>query len=224
MTFSLAALDRDGGAFGMVIASSSPAVASRCLGLRPGIGASATQNVTDPRLSGRILDRLAAGASAPDALDAVVAEHELRDYRQLTVVDAAGRSAAFSGAGTLGKHHHVTGDGVVAAGNMLAGPETIEAYVRGYESSIAAEFEQRLLDGLAAALDAGGEEGPIYSAGLVVVREVEWPETTLRVDWADDPYARLAEAWAVWAPQRDIYVQRALDPSAAPSYGVPGDP
>lgn len=223
MTFSMAALDRGTGAFGMVICSSSPAVASRCLGIRPGLGAAASQNVTDPRLSGTLLDRLAAGDDPQTAMDTVVAGHELRDYRQLTVLDRRGRTAAFSGAGALGTHHHVAGDGVVAAGNMLAGPETITELIRGYETSGSAEFEARLLDGLHAALTAGGEEGPVYSAGLLVYREVEWPETTLRVDWAENPYQRLSELWTVWAPQRDDYVRRALDPSAAPSFGVPGD-
>lgn len=223
MTFSLAALDRSTGAFGMIIASSSPAVASRCLNIRPGLGAAASQNVTDPRLGGRLLDRLAAGDDARTALDTVVDAHELRDYRQLTVLDSQGRSAAFSGAGALGAHHHMAGDGVVAAGNMLAGPATITELIHGYEHSAAPQFERRLLDGLAAALAAGGEEGPIHAAGLLVFREVDWPETTLRVDWAEDPYTRLAELWTVWEPQRDDYVRRALDPSAAPSFGVPGD-
>lgn len=223
MTFSMAALDRDTGAFGMIIASSSPAVASRCLNIRPGLGAAASQNVTDPRLGGQLLDRLAEGAEPQAAMTAVVADHALRDYRQLTVLDAAGRTAAYSGAGALGVHHHVAGDGVVAAGNMLAGPATITELIRGYETSGADEFEARLLAGLNAALTAGGEEGPVYSAGLLVYREVAWPETTLRVDWDEDPYTRLAELWEVWEPQRDDYVRRALDPSAAPSFGVPGD-
>lgn len=223
MTFSMAVLDRGTGALGMVIASSSPAVAARCLNIRPGLGAAASQNVTDPRLGGRLLDRLAAGDDARTALDMVVDGHELRGYRQLTVLDAAGRTAAFSGAGALGIHHHLAGDGAVAAGNMLAGPETITELVRGYESSAAAELERRLLDGLAAALAAGGEAGPIHAAGLLVYRDVDWPETNLRVDWQEDPFTGLAELWTLWEPQRDDYVRRALDPSVAPSFGVPGD-
>lgn len=223
MTFSMAALDRDTGALGMVIASSSPAVAARCLNIRPGLGAAASQNVTDPRLGGQLLERLAAGDDATTALDTVVCGHALRDYRQLTVLDRDGRTAAFSGVGALGNHHDVAGDGVVAAGNMLAGPATITELVRCYESSSARQFERRLLDGLDGALAAGGEEGPIHAAGLLVYRDVEWPETTLRVDWADDPATLLAELWTVWEPQRDDYVRRALDPAAAPSFGVPGD-
>ena len=72
-------------------------------------------------------------------------------------------------------------------------------------------------------LDAGGEEGPVRSAGLVVCGAVAWPETDLRVDWHDRPIAELAGLWRLWEPQAADYMTRALDPAAAPSYGVPGD-
>jgi uncharacterized Ntn-hydrolase superfamily protein len=63
----------------------------------------------------------------------------------------------------------------------------------------------------------------VHSAGLSVVREVPWRETDLRVDWSDQPIADLRALVDLWLPQRDDYVTRALDPTAAPSYGVPGD-
>ena len=82
----------------------------------------------------------------------------------------------------------------------------------------------RLLTALAAALAAGGEEGPVHSAGLVLVREVPWPVADLRVDWSEgDPVADLQRVWAVYKPQLEDYVNRALNPTAAPSFGVPGD-
>ena len=74
-----------------------------------------------------------------------------------------------------------------------------------------------------AGLAAGGEAGPIKSVGLIVVHEQAWPIADLRVDWDDAPLERLAELWAVWRPQMHDYVTRALNPAAAPSYGVPGD-
>jgi uncharacterized Ntn-hydrolase superfamily protein len=58
---------------------------------------------------------------------------------------------------------------------------------------------------------------------VVIVDKVSWPVTDLRVDWSEDPISDLAEAWAVWKPQAEDYVTRALNPSTAPSYGVPGD-
>src|SRR3954451_3048239 len=78
--------------------------------------------------------------------------------------------------------------------------------------------------GLEGALDAGGEEGPVRSCGMVLVRDVEWYVADLRVDWSEgDPIADLERLWEVYAPQLDAYVTRALDTTAAPSYGVPGD-
>ena len=81
----------------------------------------------------------------------------------------------------------------------------------------------RLLDALRAGAAAGGEEGPVHSCGLLVADKVSWPVTDLRVDWHDDPITELARLWAVWRPQEAAYLQRALDPTTAPSYAVPGD-
>ena len=61
------------------------------------------------------------------------------------------------------------------------------------------------------------------SAGLLVVDEVAWPIADLRVDWHEAPLAALGALWNLWAPQMQDYIARALDPRAAPSYGVPGD-
>ena len=114
MTFSLTARCPGTGALGIAISSSSPAVAARCTHLRPGVGASASQNITDPRLGERLLDRLADGDTAAAAMTAVVAADPTADYRQLTVVDTAGRVAGHSGRHTLGIHHLAVGAGAVA--------------------------------------------------------------------------------------------------------------
>ena len=223
MTFSLAARDPATGAFGMVLSSSSPAVASRCLHLRPGVGVAASQNVTNPALGPRLLDLIQAGATAEGAIAQVVAEEAHPENRQLTVVDAAGRVAHFSGARTLGTHAAATGHQAVAAGNMLAGAHVVQAMIDAYQVSAAATFEERLLAGFLGGLAAGGEEGPVRSAGLAVVEGVAWRVTDLRVDDASDPAAELSRLLALWLPQKRDYLTRALDPEAAPSYGVPGD-
>jgi uncharacterized Ntn-hydrolase superfamily protein len=85
------------------------------------------------------------------------------------------------------------------------------------------ELEMRLLAALSGALAAGGEEGPIRSASLSVVRDVGWRVTDLRVDWDDQPLERLASLLRVWLPQRDDYVTRGIAPDTAPTYGVPGN-
>lgn len=220
MTFSIAA--RHDGRFGMAVSSSSPAVAARCVHLKPGVGAAASQNVTDPRLGGRILDRLAAHGDAERALKEVGESATDLDYRQLTAVGSAGPTAWFSGKHTLGTHGAAVGPHSVAAGNMLVSSELPTIMVDAFESATG-ELEERLLAALRAAVDAGGEEGPVHSAGLAVVADVEWRVTDLRVDWAETPIDHLTEAVEVWLPQRDDYVRRGLRPANAPSYGVPGD-
>ncbi len=82
---------------------------------------------------------------------------------------------------------------------------------------------ERLLVALQAGLAAGGEAGPVHSAGLLVVDKLEWPVINLRVDWSDTPIEDLYQLWKVYEPQVEDYVVRALDPSGSPSYGVPGD-
>jgi uncharacterized Ntn-hydrolase superfamily protein len=223
VTFSLAARDPATGAFGMVLSSSSPAVGARCLHLRPGVGAAASQNVTNPALGPRLLDALQAGATAEEAMAQVVAAETHPEHRQLTVVDSAGRVAHFSGARTLGTHAVATGHEAVAAGNLLAGAHVVRAMIDSYQASAAATFEERLLAGFLGGLAAGGEEGPVRSADLAVVESAAWRVTDLRVDDADDPAAELTRLLALWLPQKRDYLTRALDPEAAPSYGVPGD-
>jgi uncharacterized Ntn-hydrolase superfamily protein len=220
VTFSIVA--RDGDRFGIAASSSSPAVLARVAHLRPGVGAAASQNVTDPRLGTQLLDRLAAHGDARRALGEVVASARHIEYRQLTVLGRTGPGHVYSGTGTLGTYASATADGVVAAGNMLAGAHVPQAMVDAFDTA-RGELETRLLAALRAGAAAGGEEGPVRSAGLVVVAEVDWRITDLRVDWADDPIEQLAELLDIWLPQRDDYVRRGLDPGLAPSYGVPGD-
>jgi len=212
MTISLTARCPDTGAFGIAISSSSPAVAARCIHLRPGVGASASQNITDPRLGERLLDRLAAGDSAAEAMAAVVAG------------DPAGRVAGHSGRRTLGTHHLAIGDGAVAAGNLLASARVIDVMLAAFGRNPADTLAARLLHALTAALSAGGEAGPVHSAGLAVTHPTAgWADTDLRVDWHDDPIGELGRLWALWRPQRQDYITRGLDPASAPAYGVPGD-
>jgi uncharacterized Ntn-hydrolase superfamily protein len=223
VTFSLAARCRRTGMFGVVVTSSSPAVAARCAQARAGVGAACTQNITDPSLGHRLLDALAAGLDAQKALDRVVAEAPYAEFRQLSVVDVTGNTAAYSGERTLGRHRTAQGRDAVAAGNLLADEAVPQAMVDAFAADPDAHLGDRLLAALSAGRAAGGEEGPVRSCGVVIVDKVSWPVTDLRVDWSEDPISDLAEAWAVWKPQAEDYVTRALNPSTAPSYGVPGD-
>jgi len=224
VTFSLVGRCAHTGQLGAVVASSSPAVAARCAWGRAGVGAAATQNVTDPTLGPALLDRLAAGDSAEEALAAVTAGAAHVEFRQLSVVDAAGRSAAFSGSHTLGVHATHTAADCAAAGNLLADMRVPAAMADAFLRDPGQSLGDRLVAALRAGRDAGGEEGPVRSAGMIVVDAVPWPVSDLRVDWTDgDPVEELRGLWRLWRPQAEDYVMRALDPSAAPRYGVLGD-
>jgi uncharacterized Ntn-hydrolase superfamily protein len=223
VTFSLLGIEPESGRIGAVVTSSSPAVAARCIAVRADVGAAASQNVTDPRLRSRLLDLLAAGRSPQEAIDAVVGSEPNADHRQLAVVDGRGRTAAHSGSHTLGSHAFAQRPGAVAAGNLLANTTVPERMLAEFDAHASAPLGARLVAALRAGLSAGGEEGPVRSAGLLVADAVAWPVADLRVDWADDPIEDLAALWQLWEPQSDGYVLRALDPAAAPSFGVPGD-
>ena len=223
MTISIAARCERTGAFGVAISSSSPSVGSRCPNVRAGVGAVSSQNVTDPRLGPALLDALASGLPAHDALNTVSAAATHPEFRQLTVVDAHGTAAVFSGSKSLGINAEVIGPNVAAAGNMLDNDGVIQAMVDEFNTHPERELADRLIGCLEAGVAAGGEAGPVHSAAVVVATDVAWPTTNLRVDWDDDPIKKLREIYAVWAPQAVDYVTRALDPTSAPSYGVPGD-
>ncbi|MFT0634891.1 DUF1028 domain-containing protein [Pseudomonas sihuiensis] len=223
MTFSITGRCAKTGQLGIAISSSSIAVGARCPWLRPGVGAVSTQNVTLPALGDRALEQLALGCSPEQARDLALASDEYRQYRQLALIDHQGRTAHFSGSETLGCHHAVSGEQCVGAGNLLADQAVIEALVRGFETSEGC-LAERLLSAMQAAMAAGGEAGPVHSAALIVVGEQAWPIVDLRVDWADeDPIGALEQLWRAYQPQMQDYITRALDPTKAPSYGVPGD-
>lgn len=224
MTFSIIGRCADTGQFGIAISSSSIAVGARCPWLRAGVGAVATQNVTLPALGPQILDLLEQGNLAPTAaLDQALQATGWRQYRQVTVIDNNGQVALFSGDQALGTHHAVAGEQCAAAGNLLAHPGVIDAMTEAFETT-AGPLADRLLAALHAAMAAGGEAGPVHSAALQVVGDLVWPIVDLRVDWADeDPIGQLDTLWQAYRPQMQDYLTRALDPTAAPRYGVPGD-
>jgi len=223
MTFSLVARCSETGMFGLAISSSSPAVAARCSYARAGVGAVASQNVTDPTLGPLALDLMQGGMSAGEAIAGVRDLGRFIAYRQVLAIDKTGATAIHSGPKSLGIWTQAQGPDVASGGNLLANDGVPAAIVDSFAAS-AGHLGDRLIAALRAGLAAGGEAGPVHSAGLLMVDKVAWPVADLRCDWTDAcPIEAVASAWQVYKPQMDAYVQRALDPSAAPSYGVPGD-
>ena len=223
MTFSLVARCADTGMFGIAVSSSSPAVAARCAYTRAGVGAVASQNITDPRLGPLALDLMQNGMSASEAVAKIQSEANHVDYRQVLAIDKDGQTAIHSGPNSLGIWTQAHGENVVAAGNLLANHGIPQAIVDGFQST-SGHLGDRLIAAMRAGLEAGGEAGPIHSAGMQLCDEMPWPLADLRCDWTEDcPIEAIATAWDVYKPQMQAYVQRAINPSEAPSYGVPGD-
>lgn len=223
MTFSIVARCERTGMFGVAVTSSSPAVTARCAYARARVGAVASQNVTDPTLGIRGLDLMDNGASAEQAVTILRETGSHIEYRQVLAVDKTGGSAVYSGSNVLGLHAHATDKDVASGGNLLASERIPVEIVNAFNGS-GGGLGERILAAMQAGVRAGGEAGPIHSAGIKLVRDVAWPVADLRVDWTENcPIAELARLWKIYSPQLEDYVTRAVDPSAAPSYGVPGD-
>ena len=225
MTFSIAGRCAKSGAFGVAIATSSIAVGARCPHARAGVGAVATQNITDPNLGPLLLDLMAQGLSARDSIDSIIRGRPFIEYRQLTAVDRGGNSASWSGTNILGTHGVSERRDCVAAGNLLKSATLPKIMTDAFAADAGHHLAERLLRALEAGLAAGGEEGPVHSAALLVHHEQAFPLVSLRVDWDDkNPIRLLRKLWEDYKPQMGAYLQRAVDPTQAPSYGVPGDP
>ena len=224
MTFSISGFCQKTDMVGVAITTSSICVASRCPWVRARVGAAVTQNVTDPSLGNLMLDYLEQGLNAQQSIDKVVKDRQFINYRQLALMDSKGNSAGYTGSETLGANAISQGSGCIAVGNLLNSVEVIQAMADSFSNHVNLHLAERLLVALQAGLDAGGEEGPVHSAGLKVSHQHSWPLVDLRVDWADDdPVSELVKLWRAYEPQMKDYNSRAIDPSQAPNYGVPGD-
>jgi len=223
MTFSILGRCVATGQFGMAVSSSSPAVAARCAHARAGVGAVASQNVTDPRLGPHVLDAMADGMGADTAIASVIAAASHTAVRQLLAIDHTGHTAIFSGTNTLGINAEYQSQNAAAAGNLLANSTIPKSMVTAFHDT-KGHLGDRLIAAMQAGLDAGGEAGKVHSAGMLIVDNQDWPLAELRCDWTEDcPITAISAAWDVYKPQMNDYVTRALNPDLAPSYGVPGD-
>ena len=182
-----------------------------------------SQNVTDPSLGKKSLDFLETGLTSIQVVEKIKSTNKHLEYRQVLIIDSKGNTAIHSGNNSLGIWSEAVGDNVISAGNLLANKEVTKVIISAFEQN-KGHLADRMLAGLKAGLDAGGEEGPIHSAGIKISHQVSWPIIDLRCDWTEDcPITKLFEIWKVYKPQVDDYLQRAMDPIGAPSYGVPGD-
>ncbi|SIT06682.1 DUF1028 domain-containing protein [Paracoccus saliphilus] len=196
MTFSLLVRDPETGTIGGAAATGSYCVGGWVLRGRFDSGLSASQGAAPSTFWGdEALDRMLAGAGAPETLEAVISADGNREWRQLTVLDLQGNTAAHSGDRNGSWHGHITRPGLVAAGNILAGPHVLERLEEAYRSTFSGMAEQ-LIAALHAAHEAGGDRRGLKSAALLVLAP-DRPPMSLRIDMSPAPLddlARLAAA------------------------------
>src|SRR4051812_43178269 len=157
MTFSLAGRCARTGMLGAVVTTSAIAVGARCPFARARAGAALTQHRTDPRLGPLMVDLMARGFTARQALDAVVAASPDRDWRQLATLDAQGGTAAFTGARVRGARGEAHGRDCVAIANIVRSETVPQVMVRGFEANPARPLPLRLVEAILAGEEAGGE-------------------------------------------------------------------
>ena len=168
MTFSIVACDVDAGQLGVAVASKFLAVGAVVPWLECEVGAIATQALANTRYGPHGLAHLRDGASAREALDALLAADAGRDDRQAGIVDARGRGATHTGLSCMPWAGGRAGPGYAVQGNILTGPDVIDAMAESFEASDG-ELADRLLLALAAGDAAGGDRRGRQSAALSVV-------------------------------------------------------
>jgi uncharacterized Ntn-hydrolase superfamily protein len=170
MTFSLVACDLESREWGVAVASKFLAVGSLVAWAEPEVGAVATQSWIHAAHGRNGLAKLANGGTAATVCEELIAGDDDRDLRQLGIVDAAGRTASYTGAACLDWAGERAGDGYTAQGNLLVSGETIDAMAETFEDTEGQPLARRLLAALAAGQAAGGDRRGQQAAALLVAK------------------------------------------------------
>lgn len=169
-TFSIVAFDPETRDLGVAVQSKFLAVGAVVPWARAGVGAIATQAWANTSYGPEGLDLLSRGMDAAATLERLISGDEGRDRRQVGMVDAVGRTAAYTGNQCLQWAGHIIGSNYTCQGNILVGQETVRAMAQAFSSS-SGSLAQRLVAALAAGQAAGGDSRGQQSAALLVVRE-----------------------------------------------------
>jgi uncharacterized Ntn-hydrolase superfamily protein len=194
------------GELGAAVASAVPAVGAICLYMRPRVGAVSTQSWVNPYLAFMLLDALAVGQAAGAAVERAMAEDPAAEFRQLGVIGASGAGAAWTGSGCTKWCGQLTGQDHAVQGNMLTGPEVIEAMARAFAADAGLELEERLLRALEAGQATGGDKRGRQAAALAVIGAEDYRRVDLRVDEHSDPVGELRRIHGIAAAQLAPFV------------------
>jgi uncharacterized Ntn-hydrolase superfamily protein len=191
MTWSIIARDSATGHFGIAVATRFFAVGARVPHIAAGVGAVATQALVNPYYGIDGLKLLRDGKSPREIVDTLKAADSGHASRQMHIMDAAGRIAAYTGAECVDWCGHVEGKGFSIAGNMLAGASVLDDTAATYVANEKLPFAQRLIAAMYAGEAAGGDKRGKQSAALLIHGDEEWSALDLRVDDHTDPLGEL---------------------------------
>ncbi|MFM9942536.1 MAG: DUF1028 domain-containing protein [Hyphomicrobiaceae bacterium] len=218
MTWSIIARDATTRRIGIAVATRFFAVGARVPHIKTGVGAVATQAMTNPYFGPRGLALLGAGAAADEAVRMLLSADEGRAHRQLHVMDRQGRVAAATGADCIPWCGHIAGATWSLAGNMLAGEAVLSETARVYEANLTMPFARRLLTAMHAGEAAGGDKRGKQSAALLIHDDEDHAMLDLRVDDHVEPLQELTRLEAV-SRERFIHHRR-FGPMAANEFGL----
>lgn len=216
MTWSIVARDPATGHLGVAVASRFFAVGGIVPHIRGGVGAVATQAFVNPLYGVDGLAALAMGKEPQAIVAELTARDGGRDQRQMHLIDATGRNAAFTGAQCIDWAGHLVEEDISVAGNMLAGPQVIAQTLATYRNAASKPFAERLLEAMQAGEDAGGDKRGRQSAALVVYRDQDYAWLRLHADDHADPLAELRRLYAV-ARERYLHVAETMATRRNPS-------
>jgi uncharacterized Ntn-hydrolase superfamily protein len=191
MTWSIIARDTATGQIGIAVATRFFAVGARVPHIAAGLGGIATQALVNPYYGIDGIRMLREGGSPQEIVSRLTGADDGRESRQLHILNAAGRIAAFTGKDCVDWCGHLAGDGFSIAGNMLAGADVLEETAKTYLAGESMPFARRLIAAMRAGEAAGGDKRGKQSAALLIHEREEWSALDLRVDDYDDPLAEL---------------------------------
>jgi uncharacterized Ntn-hydrolase superfamily protein len=215
MTFTVVARCPATGQLGVAMATRAPAVGNRCPVVVPGYGAGSVQLIADPRLTQLCGRLIAAGLSAPQVIEQLRANDPRSDRRQVGVVDAYGRVAAWSAPGSSGFSGHVLGHQFLAMGNAVVSPQVVDAMAEAMTVNAGETLSDRLMRAVEAGGAAGGQAEGQFSACILVFGHEPFAILDLRVDFRPDPIAELRRIYDWFRPLIPYYQRRAYDPDIA---------
>jgi uncharacterized Ntn-hydrolase superfamily protein len=197
MTYSIVARDPATGYFGVSVASRYFAVGAIVPHARGKVGAVATQAFPNPTFGSDGLRLMEAGVP-PDTITTIFIERDAgHPNRQFHMIDAQGRSAAYTGLNCVDWAGHESAKGVSVAGNMLEGPQVVAKTLRAYQAAMDKPLAERLLIAMQAGEDVGGDKRGKQSASLMIYRDQDCPWLDIRSDDHGDPLSELHRLYAV---------------------------